>query len=179
MGNIPIKYLTHENFEKYGRILMPNEEDMKRYPQGRFYILEKAESKGWRMAYLEDSSRERVFLSNHPNTKETFEPLDGMAVLVVAPPKEPEAIEAFILDKPILLKEGVWHSEPLVFSKKVLIRINENLEVESEYYLLPYKIKSELFTEPFDPSESVRRLEGLGYEINSNGVYRKKTITEL
>ena len=100
MGNIPIKYLTHENFEKYGRILMPNEEDMKRYTQGRFYILEKAESKGWRMAYLEDSSRERVFLSNHPNTKETFEPLDGMAVLVVAPPKEPEAIEAFILDKP-------------------------------------------------------------------------------
>ena len=76
MGHIKIKYLTPKAFSKYGRILLPDEEDRKRNPRGYFYILERVESEGWRMAYLEGSVRQQGILSNHPNTKETFEPLE-------------------------------------------------------------------------------------------------------
>ena len=99
------------------------------------------------MAYLEGSVRAQDTLSNHPNTKETFEVLDGVAILVVAPHENPDLVEAFVLDKPIVLNEGIWHSEPIALSRKVSIRINENLNVKEERYVLLYKIKAELHTE--------------------------------
>lgn len=147
MGHIKMKELTPKAFSKYGRILLPDEEDREKNPRGYFYILEQVESKGWRMAYLESSVRQWGILSNHPNTKETFEPLEGCAILVVAPHEKPDSVEAFVLDKPIVLNEGVWHSEPIALSSKVCIRINENLNVKEEKYVLPYNIKAELFTE--------------------------------
>lgn len=96
MGCLTIKCLTHEAFSKYGRILLPNEEDKRKNLGDRFYVLDHAESEGWRMAYLEDTARERNMLSNHPNTKETFEPLEGVAVIVVAPHDSPSSVEAFL-----------------------------------------------------------------------------------
>jgi len=85
-------------------------------------------------------------MENHPNTKETFEPISGAPILIVAVGKTPESPEAFLLDKPIVLNEGVWH-DVLALSENAVMRINENTEVQTIHQKLTFTIKAELCME--------------------------------
>ena len=68
-----------------------------------------------------------------PASRESFEPLHGLTVLVVATHENPEEYEAFILDKPVCLKKGIWH-QVLALTEEAQVKIVENLEVQSEFY---------------------------------------------
>lgn len=148
LKSLEIKVLTAENFEKYGRILIPTQEESRRGKnQSVFYIvLERAQSKGWVMAYYTVSKRFTDAIENHPNTKETFEPLSGVSILIVAVNNSPENPEAFLLDKPVVLNEGVWH-DVLALSESATMRINENTEVQTVYHKLSFIVKDELKVE--------------------------------
>lgn len=148
MERIPIRFLTPESFSKYGRILepMPKEKANAKSETFAFYVLERAVSEGWRMAYWIISHRSCEELEEHPNSKETFEPIKGVAILIVAPHDDANSVEAFLLDKPVIINEGVWHGD-LSLSNEVHMRINENLDVQSGTHKLPFKIKAELYLE--------------------------------
>jgi ureidoglycolate hydrolase len=150
LKTLEIKPITQKNFVKYGRILYPTKEESKNVedPAVAYIILEKAVSKGWLMSHYTVSKRFTDKMENHPNTKETFEPLCGASVIVLAAQgPAPDNPEAFILDKPVVLYEGVWH-DVMALSEKATMRINENTEVQSVRQKLPYTIKTELCTEP-------------------------------
>jgi ureidoglycolate hydrolase len=150
LKTIEIKPLIPENFTKYGRILFPTEEESRTVqdPTAAYVILEKAVSKGWLMSHYTVSKRFTDMMENHPNTKETFEPLCGASVIVLAAQgPAPDNPEAFLLDKPVVLYEGVWH-DVMALSEKATMRINENTKVQSVRQKLPYTIKAELSVEP-------------------------------
>ncbi len=148
LKSLEIKVLTAKNFEKYGRILIPTEEESKKGKnQPVFYlVLERAQSKGWMMAHFTVSKRFTDAVENHPNTKETFEPLSGVPILIVAANRSPESPEAFLLDKPVVLNEGIWH-DVLSLSESATMRINENTEVQTVYHKLSFTVKAELNVE--------------------------------
>ena len=72
-------------------------------------------------------------MENHPFSKESFEPLKGITVLLVAEHETPEEYQAFVLDKPVCLKKGIWH-QVLALTPEAQVKITENLEVASEFY---------------------------------------------
>jgi len=127
---IKIKLLNKKEFEKYGTIIEPQDKNK------IFDVICKEEEKvGWRIGYLVMSPQEVSTIEAHPNSQETFEPVKGTSVIIVAEPHKPQNIEAFLLDKPVCLKKGVWHGI-LVLSETAEIKITENFEVESIYYNL-------------------------------------------
>lgn len=69
----------------------------------------------------------------HPTSLESFEPLSGLTVLVVAEHDKPDEYEAFILDKPVCLYKGVWH-QVLALTDEAQVKIAENLDVSSKFY---------------------------------------------
>lgn len=127
---IPIKTLSKKNFKNYGLILEPV--DKKRI----FTVLcgDKG-SHGWRIGYVMLGPEKVTSLEAHPDSDETFEPVFGISILLVAEKNKPNRIEAFLLDKGVLVKKGVWHSLR-VLSEKAGIKVTENYEVESVFHKL-------------------------------------------
>jgi hypothetical protein len=74
-------------------------------------------------------------LESLPDSLETFEPVKGKTIITLAPNKRPDKAEAFFLDRPLVLKKGVWHNVAAI-SKECEIKIFENIEVKTEYYYL-------------------------------------------
>jgi ureidoglycolate hydrolase len=130
-----INYINKENFFKYGVVLEITEN-----AENGFEILVSEKNYGWRITLFEYSRRSAAVLENHPTSKESFEPVRGMSLLIVAQNKSPEQFEMFILDKPICLYEGVWH-QVVTLSQSSMVKITENLEVTSEFYYPEKEIK--------------------------------------
>lgn len=130
MNNKEIKNITADSFAKYGTVL-----EFTANMYDGWEILVKAENTGWRIALLEFSRKSTDVLENHPASKESFEPLKGMALLLAAENHSPEDFEAFLLDKPVCLNEGVWH-QVISLSEVTQVKITENLEVTCEYHKL-------------------------------------------
>ena len=82
---------------------------------------------------INDKTAQR--LECHNESLESFEPLDGLGLLLVAMHDKPEAIQAFILDTPVCLHKGVWH-QLLAITDDVTVKIMENLEVSSDFFIL-------------------------------------------
>ncbi len=126
-----INYITKENFNKYGIII-----DFTGRPDNpSFEIIVKNEEDPWRIAMLRVEDREFTFLEKHPASLETFEPVEGVCLLLVSLETEPDEFEYFILDRPVCLNHGVWHSI-ITLTKVSKIKITENLEVDTDYYNL-------------------------------------------
>ena len=123
-----IRTITAESFQKYGVVL-----DFSPEFSGAFEIILKEPDSPWRMAVYRPNDRKCTVLENHPTSLESFEPVRGTALLLVAPNDAPDNFEIFLLDKPICLFKGVWHNA-LALSDDVIIRINENLEVTTEFH---------------------------------------------
>ena len=140
---LPLRTIDPESFALYGDVLTLTNPDPAKIAGGEteFRVITRSEDlTGWRLAVLMIRNREISRLECHPTTLESFEPVSGLAVLCVAPPENPEAIEAFILDQAICLKKHVWHSE-LTLTKEAFVKIAENLHVTAEYHDLASPIR--------------------------------------
>ncbi len=128
--NIQLECISKESFIKYGSILEfdPNF-------HGEFSIIVEEADSPWRLAVFRFNNREIDRMERHPSSKESFEPLSGAAVLMVAEAETPEKFRAFFLDKPICLHKGIWH-QVLSLTPEASVKITENLEVSAEFYNL-------------------------------------------
>lgn len=137
---IKIKKLTHKNIKPYGYIIdSACVKDTSR--SNDFGILLKEKSKGWRIGYLILRLKYIKRLERHPDSLETFEPVKGRAIIALAPSGRPDRPEVFLLDRPVVLKKGVWHDVAAI-SGRCEMKIFENIEVKVEYHNLEKKIEA-------------------------------------
>lgn len=130
-----LQSVQRETFLPYGEVL--------EFPAGieeTFCIITTEEKESWRLAVFRYTNKEIQRMECHPTSRESFEPLHGLTVLVVATHENPEEYEAFILDKPVCLKKGIWH-QVLALTEEAQVKIVENLEVKSEFYDLEKEIR--------------------------------------
>ncbi len=138
MNSKPILNITADNFGKYGTVL-----EFSKDFEGLFEIIVKHPDSGWRLALLRYSKKTGRIMECHPGSKESFEPLSGMLLLIVAEHDTPKDFEVFLLDKPVCLHAGVWH-QVISLAAESQVKITENLEVESEYFELESDISAAL-----------------------------------
>ena len=132
---IELQAISKEAFSRFGKVLeFPAEET------GQFHIVLTEEKSPWRMAVFRYTNREISVVENHPTSLESFEPLAGITVLVVAENATPENCHCFLLDKPVCLYKGIWH-QVLSLTAEAQVKITENLEVNSEFYTHPRPLR--------------------------------------
>lgn len=120
--------ITRENFSSFGTVIEFPKEN-----KDNFLIIDTENKEPWRIAVFRYSNKEIKKIECHPTSKESFEPLKGVTVLLVAEHSDPEDYHAFILDKPVCLDKGIWH-QVLALTPEAEVKITENLEVESVFY---------------------------------------------
>ena len=135
-----IKSITPENFQKYGVVLeLPSDSEKKSRGESQFKVLTSQPHAGWRLAYLIVRNRTLQRLESHPLSMESFEPVRGVSLIIVAPKENPEKVETFVLDKPVVLYAGVWH-DVLTLSEEAEIKITENADIVTEYHNLKSEV---------------------------------------
>jgi ureidoglycolate hydrolase len=126
----PLRTITRESFEPYGTIIERDSAG----PTGFQVILSETEAVGWRIAVNEITNRTVEKFARHPGSRESFEPLAGVALLYLAV-DDPEQAEVFLLDRPVCLHKNVWHATSCL-SESATVKITENLRVDSEEHPL-------------------------------------------
>jgi len=136
--SLALQTVTPERFARFGEVLDWQAE----FGEEGFRVISRAEDPtGWRLAVLLVKQHSITRLERHPTSKESFEPVSGVAVLCLAPPEDPSAVEAFLLDKAVVLGKGVWH-DVFALSEEALIKIAENLTVTGEFQELDAPLKA-------------------------------------
>lgn len=130
-----LKSIHKKEFEKFGKVLEFSAENL----EEPFEIVISEQKEPWRLAVFRYRNRTVKQLECHPTSLESFEPLQGLTVLVVAEHDKPESYEAFILDKPVCLYKGIWH-QVLSLTDEAQVKIAENLEVTSEFFELEEEV---------------------------------------
>lgn len=121
--------ITAKNFKKYGWIIEYPGKRAKNKAINLFCIVLKENKKsGWRIAYLVLRDKAIDRLEQHPDSFESFEPVRGRCLIYLSA-KRDSKIECFYLDKPVILKKGVWHGV-VTLAPESEIKITENSEVE-------------------------------------------------
>ncbi len=139
LKKIKSKKITKENFKKFGCIIEWDGPENKAEKNQFRIVIRDSKVTGWRIAYLIVRNKQVDFLEKHPRSYESFEPIKGKSIIYVANKKNFQDIEAFILDKPIVLRKGLWHNVVSV-GKEAHIKITENNDVELIKHQLGYKI---------------------------------------
>lgn len=121
----PIETIDPAGFAPYGTVLEFTGGD------DRFEVLVTEPDSPWRLAVFRSRLRSCTEMECHPASLESFEPMRGAGVLLVAAHETPGDWHAFLLDRPVCLHKGVWHSL-LTLSEETVVKIAENLEVSSE-----------------------------------------------
>lgn len=135
-----IKSITAENFKQYGVVLeLLTDKEKKSNGESQFKVLTTQQNVGWRLAYLIVRTRSLKRLERHPLSMESFEPVRGVSLITVAPKENPEKVETFVLDKPVVLHAGVWH-DVLALSEEAEIKITENADIVTEYHNLKSEV---------------------------------------
>ncbi|WP_313639109.1 hypothetical protein [Paenibacillus sp.] len=126
-----IKNISKSSFKAYGTVLefSENPEDP------RFEVIITEENHPWRLAVLRVVERSFNKLECHTMSLESFEPISGTGLLIVAEHEKPSEFEVFLLDKPVCLNKGIWH-QMITLSAETIVKIAENLEVSSEFFYL-------------------------------------------
>jgi len=151
MKALRVQPLTAESFAPYGKVLAK--------PEGVAPAFDREDFKGWvGVADLAGYDPEQAVwsllrvnrhqmpvnkLERHCVCPETFIPLTGSAVLVVAPPSDPadpdarpdeSKIAAFLLDGSagVLFPPGGWHWVPFAISETmdILVLLQKNLDID-------------------------------------------------
>jgi len=130
-----VESVTREAFAPFGSVIEFSPDF-----DGEYEILETEEVKPWILAVYRYTRKSIGRIERHPTSMETFEPLSGITVLLVAESESPEDYKAFILDKPVCLKKGIWH-QVLSLTPSAEVKITENKDVYSEYYDLPKEVR--------------------------------------
>lgn len=131
-----IEEITRASFEPYGNVIGFPEDD-----HTNFYIAASDREKPWRLAVFRYRNHEIQRIECHPTSMESFEPLSGTTLLLVAPHDAPEEYQIFLLDRPVILKKGIWH-QTLSLTDVSEVKITENTDVYSVFYDLPEKIRA-------------------------------------
>lgn len=124
-----INYITKENFEKFGTII----DFTGRKEDPPFEVIIKNEEDPWRIAMLRVEEREFTALEKHPSSLETFEPVEGVCLLLVSLETRKSNYEVFVLDRPVCLHKNVWHGI-VTLTGVSKVKITENLEVDVDYF---------------------------------------------
>jgi hypothetical protein len=136
------KIINAKNFKHYGWVI---EYPKKAHcdPSKNLFRIVKRECRacGWRIAYLIVRDKEIGRLEQHVDTFESFEPIKGKSLLYVADRKDPLSIESFYLDRPVILKKGIWHGV-VALRRESEIKITENALVRSVYWKLKFALNS-------------------------------------
>lgn len=135
---VKIESITRETFAPFGTVIEFSPDF-----DGIYEILETEDEKPWILAVFRYTNKTIQRIENHPTSMETFEPLSGVTVLLVAEHETPENYKAFVLDKPVCLKKGVWH-QVLSLTPSAEVKITENKDVYSEFYDLPEEIQVQI-----------------------------------
>ena len=129
-----VRALDAAGFAPYGKVLEIAEPDRSMAAEGRneFKVVDESDNAdGWRLAVQIVRGRELRQVGQHPHSKETFEPVSGVAVICVAPNDAPDALEAFVLDQPVVVNAGVWHGL-IAVSREAIVKIAENRVMTGE-----------------------------------------------
>jgi ureidoglycolate hydrolase len=133
-----IKTITSANFRRYGTIIDYPDKKAKGAKRNLWRIVHREEKKvGWRIAYLVLRDKTVGRLECHPDSDETFEPVRGRALFFVS--KDLGSLECFYLDKPFVLKKGIWHAL-LTLTPETEIKITENVKVSCRYQPLRMRL---------------------------------------
>ena len=136
-----IKEISAESFAPYGWVIEYPRKEVDSKGENLFRVVLKEDgSVGWRIAYLIVRDKIIKRLEQHPCSYETFEPVAGQSVLYVAVDKFQKGIEGFLLNRPIILKKGIWHGI-VTIGDEAEIKITENAEVESIFWPVDIKLK--------------------------------------
>jgi ureidoglycolate hydrolase len=127
---IPIKQLNKETFKKYGSMLDPGDKS-----KVFTVVCGDKDARGWRIGVVIIGPDNVKQLEAHPESLETFEPVAGTSILLVSETKSPDNIEAFLLDRGVLVNKNIWHALS-VLSEKAEVKVTENFEVESVFHKL-------------------------------------------
>ena len=126
---LPINPLTPQAFKPFGDVIAPDGDD-------RFVIVTaEPHEKGWRLARSRVVPGPVTSLGRHDTTRESFTPLDGTTVIVVAQPDTPQQMQAFLLDRSVCIHKNVWH-QTVALSERSYLVISENHDVGQEDYIL-------------------------------------------
>jgi ureidoglycolate hydrolase len=126
-----IQALSRAAFAPYGRLLEIDSPDPDLAAAGRneFKVVDQSDNAdGWRLAVQIVRGRVLTQIGCHPNTKESFEPVSGVAVICVAEHATPDRLVAFLLDGPVVVNADVWHGM-IALSAEAVVKIAENREV--------------------------------------------------
>jgi ureidoglycolate hydrolase len=135
---LPIEPIAPEGFEPFGWVISHD-------PDGeRFQVITAdPDATGWQIACNRIANRGVDQLARHPNTLESFEPLTGVAVLVLAPAGAPDNLRAFLLDRPVCIRKNIWHAT-LTLSEVATVKISENVHVDAEFHPLGQTLEAKL-----------------------------------
>jgi ureidoglycolate hydrolase len=125
--DIKLQYLTEEAFAPFGQIIALDDQNSKTFQ----IVLKEEDIKGWQIAVSNLTPRRSVIsMGLHPNTRESFEPLEGIGIIVVASEQTPNEPQAFLLDKPVCLYKNIWHAT-MALSERATVKVVENaLDIE-------------------------------------------------
>jgi ureidoglycolate hydrolase len=126
-----INNISKDSFGKYGTII----DFTGRKDDPEFEIIISHKEDPWRIAMLRVKNKEFTFLEKHPSSLETFEPVEGMCLLLLSLKTRKSDYEVFLLDRPVCLNKEVWHGI-VTLTDVSKVKITENLEVDTEYYNL-------------------------------------------
>jgi len=124
-----IQNITEHSFKKYGTRIDFTAKD----GGSDFEIIISHETDPWRIAVLRVKDKAFTGLEKHPHSLETFEPLEGMCVLLLSDSTDKKDYEAFLLDQSVCLHKDIWHGI-VTLTPESKVKITENLTVETEYY---------------------------------------------
>ena len=128
--------LTEENFFFFFIVFRFDHSDTKPFQVS----LTEENADGWRVAMMKVTTRELRAISCHPNTRETFEPIQGFCLVVVAESQKPEELKAFVLDAPVCIDKGIWHCV-IALSDYAIVKVVENSTVDSKMIELPRTVR--------------------------------------
>ena len=141
-----IKKIDSVRFRRFGWVIeYPRKSQYKsKNPKSKnlFRIVAREKDRvGWRIAYLVVRDKAITRLEQHIETLESFEPVCGETLLYVSDERKASRIECFYLDRPVILKKGIWHGV-VTLGRDSEIKIAENFKVKCIYWRLGRDLNS-------------------------------------
>lgn len=131
----PAQKISAACFKRFGWVIEYPRKSKASKSKNLFRIVVRQPALGWRIAYLVVRDRAIKKLEQHPGSLESFEPVTGRGFLYVCATKDEDKVECFILDRPVILKKGIWHGIVSV-SDECDVKITENARVKCVYWPL-------------------------------------------
>ena len=157
-----IENITSKSFRSFGRVIeYPNKHKKGNRRNLWRIVLTDSNAQGWRIAYLVLRNKILNRLESHPNTFESFEPVSGKSLFFVSSRKSPQKIRLFALNKPVILKKGVWHGLVSLTAESE-IKITENAKVICRYYPLTKLMKTKISNQILSSKRPKRSIKNLG-----------------